>query len=73
MPGDLVWSHALAPLERTLGEGARLVYFHGAWVWAGKIAFGAAAAAGLVGLVSEAQGLAAFFTGVGTGWVGSSG
>ncbi len=41
---------SLAPLEKTLGERARLVYFHGAWVWAGKIAFGAAAAAGLYGL-----------------------
>jgi hypothetical protein len=40
-----------APLERTLGENARLVYFHGTWVWAGKIAFGAAAIAGLVGLI----------------------
>jgi len=42
---------AFAPLERTLGERARLVYFHGAWVWAGKIAFGAAALAGLAGLL----------------------
>ncbi len=43
----------LAPLEQTLGENSRLVYFHGAWVWAGKIAFGAASAAGLVGLVKR--------------------
>ncbi len=42
---------AFAPVERTLGERVRLVYFHGAWVWAGKAAFAAAAAAGLVGLV----------------------
>jgi hypothetical protein len=40
-----------APLDRTLGEQSRLVYFHGAWVWAGKIAFGIASIAGLVGLV----------------------
>lgn len=46
---------AFAPLERTLGERARLVYFHGAWVWAGKIAFGAAALAGLVGLVRQSR------------------
>lgn len=46
---------ALAPLERTLGERARLVYFHGAWVWAGKIAFAAAAAAGLIGLVRRSR------------------
>ena len=44
---------ALAPLERTLGEGARLVYFHGAWVWAGKAAFGAAAIAGIAGLIAR--------------------
>lgn len=42
---------ALVPLERTLGANIRLVYFHGAWVWAGKLAFGAAAVAGLGGLV----------------------
>jgi len=41
---------AIAPLERTLGANIRLVYFHGAWVWTGKIAFGAAALAGLGGL-----------------------
>jgi hypothetical protein len=41
----------VAPLERSLGATIRLVYFHGAWVWAGKLAFGAAAAAGLAGLV----------------------
>lgn len=41
---------AFAPVERTLGERARLVYFHGAWVWAGKIAFAAAAFSGLAGL-----------------------
>ena len=32
---------------------ARLVYFHGAWVWAALIAFIAAALAGLAGLVSR--------------------
>ena len=42
---------AFAPLERTLGANIRLVYFHGAWVWAGKAAFGAAALAGLGGLI----------------------
>lgn len=42
---------SLSPLERSLGINARLVYFHGAWVWAGKVAFGAAALAGLGGLV----------------------
>lgn len=42
---------ALSPLERTLGDRARLVYFHGAWVWTGKLAFGVAALTGLIGLL----------------------
>lgn len=60
-PSSLVWFlltlisigvvTAFAPLERTLGANIRLVYFHGAWVWAGKLAFGGAALAGLGGLV----------------------
>jgi hypothetical protein len=43
----------LSPIERTLGERVRLVYFHGAWVWAGKLAFAGAGAAGLIGLVTQ--------------------
>ncbi len=46
---------SMAPIERTLGANARLVYFHGAWVWAGKAAFAAAAAAGLAGLISRSR------------------
>jgi hypothetical protein len=42
---------AFAPLEKSLGANVRLVYFHGAWVWAGKLAFAAAALVGLGGLV----------------------
>lgn len=41
----------ISPLERTLGANVRIVYVHGAWVWAGKVAFGLAALAGLAGLV----------------------
>ena len=41
----------LSPLEQTLGWRVRAVYFHGAWVWTGKAAFGLAALAGLVALV----------------------
>jgi len=41
---------AFAPLEKTLGERIRLVYLHGAWVWAGKISFACAALAGLAAL-----------------------
>lgn len=46
---------AFAPVERVLGTNARLVYFHGAWVWSGKVAFAAAAAAGLLGLALKYQ------------------
>lgn len=41
---------ALSPIEQTLGESIRVVYFHGAWVWAGLITFGLAALSGLLGL-----------------------
>ncbi|HUS85156.1 MAG TPA: hypothetical protein VMX56_08415 [Anaerolineales bacterium] len=37
------------PSERSLGSNVRLVYIHGAWVWTALIAFGAAAASGLIG------------------------
>ena len=40
----------LTPVEQELGAKLRLVYLHGAWVWAGILAFGAAALAGLCGL-----------------------
>jgi hypothetical protein len=46
---------AISPLEATLGWRARVVYFHGAWVWTGKIAFGLAALAGLAGLAALLQ------------------
>jgi len=42
---------AFGPTERTLGENLRLVVLHGAWVWAGKLLFAAAALAGLLGLI----------------------
>ncbi len=38
----------LAPAERTLGSGLRLVLLHGAWVWSGKLFFAAAALTGLI-------------------------
>ena len=41
----------LGPVERTLGERLHLVVLHGAWVWTGKILFGAAALCGLPGLI----------------------
>ncbi len=41
---------SFAPLERTLGANARLVYLHGAWVWTGMLVFAAAGLVGLLGL-----------------------
>ncbi len=42
---------AFGPAEKTLGENVRVVYLHGAWVWAALAAFIAAGAAGLIGLL----------------------
>ena len=41
----------LTPLERTLGVNLRLVYLHGAWVWAGIVIFSIAAIMGLAALL----------------------
>jgi hypothetical protein len=41
------------PAEKSLGEHVRVVYLHGAWVWASLAGFAAAALAGLFGLVSR--------------------
>jgi hypothetical protein len=48
----LVAVTALAPLERTLGGNARLVYFHGAWVWTALVVLVSAGLLGAAGLVS---------------------
>jgi len=45
------------PAERSLGTNVRLVYIHGTWVWTALIAFGAAAAAGLMGWLLSIQSL----------------
>jgi hypothetical protein len=42
-----------APVEKDLGANARLVYFHGAWVWSGLGCFFLSGAAGLVGLLTR--------------------
>jgi len=44
---------AIGPAEKTLGVNVRVVYLHGAWVWAAIIGFVAAALVGLAGLVSR--------------------
>jgi len=46
----LLAAAALAPLESILGTNIRLVYLHGAWIWAGLGSFAVAALAGLAGL-----------------------
>jgi hypothetical protein len=51
---------ASAPIERTLGENARLVYLHGAWVWTAMVIFLVAGVVGLVGLVSRRESLHAW-------------
>jgi hypothetical protein len=48
---------ATAPLERTLGENARLVYLHGAWVWAAMVTFLVAGITGLAGLIIRRENL----------------
>ena len=48
---------ALAPIEKTLGANARLVYFHGAWVWAGLLGFLAAGLAGLAAWILRKEAL----------------
>jgi hypothetical protein len=46
---------ALGPAERSLGTNVRVVYLHGAWVWAALIYILAAAGVGLVGLFTQRQ------------------
>lgn len=42
---------ALGPAEKSLGANVRVVYVHGAWVWAALASFLAAALSGLAGLI----------------------
>lgn len=46
---------AIGPAEKSLGTNVRVVYLHGAWVWAALICIFAAAVAGIVGLISRRQ------------------
>lgn len=46
---------ALGPAEKSLGTNVRVVYLHGAWVWAALIAFLAAGITGLLGLATGRQ------------------
>lgn len=51
---------AFAPAEKTLGGNMRLVYLHGAWVWAALALFAAAGLAGLAGLAARRPSLQAW-------------
>jgi hypothetical protein len=42
---------AFGPPERSLGQGVRWVYLHGAWVWTALVGFALAAVVGALGLV----------------------
>lgn len=44
---------ALGPAEKSLGINVRVVYLHGAWVWTALLSIYAAAAVGLIGLISR--------------------
>ncbi len=43
----------VGPSEKTLGQGVRIIYLHGAWVWTALVAFLIAGIAGLVGLITR--------------------
>jgi len=43
----------ISPPEATLGPNVRVVYLHGAWVWASLAAFIAAAGIGVIGLLTQ--------------------
>jgi hypothetical protein len=51
--GAALLAAALSPLEKTLGLSSRLVYLHGAWVWAILLVFALGAVAGAVGLLTR--------------------
>jgi hypothetical protein len=48
---------ALGPADATLGTNVRVVYLHGAWVWASLAAFVAAGLVGLTGLLTRRDSL----------------
>ena len=53
----LVFLTAFAPLEKTLGANARIVYLHGVWVWAAMAAYFVAAGTGAIALLTSRQNL----------------
>ena len=55
----------LAPKYRVLGSSLRIVYLHGAWVWAALLSFAAAATGGLFGFILRRQSLHTWSVGLG--------
>ena len=51
MLGAILALTALGPAEKSLGSNVRIVYLHGAWVWAALAGFLAAAGLRLAGLI----------------------
>jgi len=51
---------SFGPAEKALGTNVRVVYLHGAWVWAALVSFAAAAGSGLLGLLSRKTSLHAW-------------
>lgn len=45
----------LGPAEKSLGTNVRVVYLHGAWIWAAMACFLVAAIAGLFGLITRGE------------------
>lgn len=45
----------IGPEERTLGVNVRVVYLHGAWVWAAVVCILTSAGAGLIGLIARRE------------------
>lgn len=56
---------AIGPEERTLGEAARVVYLHGAWVLAAEVTLATAAFTGLLGILFRREGLHRWSAGLG--------
>ncbi len=55
----------IGPAEHSLGTHIRIVYLHGAWVWAALAAFLAAGLCGMLGLVTRRQGFHAWSAALG--------
>jgi hypothetical protein len=58
----------LGPAEKSLGVNVRVVYLHGAWVWAALASFVAAGLIGATALILRRPGLYAWSTAL--GWTG---